>query len=118
MSNGNWDDVVRTLREIVRDEVPSEDGIGRALEERHLSILRQRLLDALAASVAQSLIKGERAHFAVGEQIDNITQAVITQSEKLGVDLDAELLDHLTTISAKLFSIQEVWDEIKELCNP
>lgn len=117
MSNGNWDNVINSLREIVRNEIPSEDGSGRTLGERHISILRGKLLDALAVSVAQQLVKGERAHYAVGEQVDNIVQAIIEQSSKQGVDYDAQLLDHLTTISAKLFSIQEVWDEIKDLCN-
>ena len=117
MSNGNWDSVVRSLREIVRDEVGTSDGSGRTLNERHLSILRSKLLDMLAANVAQNLVKGERAHYAVGEQVDSVIQAILEQRESLGVDYDADLIEHLTTISAKLFSIQTVWDEIKELCN-
>ena len=58
-----------------------------------------------------------KGSYAVGEQVDSVIQAILEQRESLGVDYDAELIEHLTTISAKLFSIQTVWDEIKELCN-
>jgi predicted transcriptional regulator len=117
MAKGVWKDRVERLMIDAKEEAKGGKAGGLKLAERHQSILRKKLLLSLIGATKRSFITGANAHKVIGNEIDSIVDSLIVNSETDGMDLDGELIGKLTDISAKLFAIDESWEEIIILLN-
>ena len=112
MAKGKW-------REMV-DEIISESGSADVFNhdpDRHQSILRKELLRSLFNATLQPMALAAQNHEKVSDAIEGVVDAIIENAKRDGLDLDGELIDHLTDISAKLYAVEESWESIHKLLN-
>jgi hypothetical protein len=116
MAQGKWDSLVKDVNEGVRGEGTSNVEHLKQ-HERHQGIIRERLLSCLAGASQPHIKSGSLAHQKLGSEVDSILDAIVENASKDGLDLDGELLDRLSMVSANLFAIQLKWQEIQQLLN-
>lgn len=112
MAKGNW----RSRVDALISEVSDESG-GTHDPDRHQSILRKKLLISLCSATLLPVEQAARSHLDVSDAIEGVVDALIANSKKDGLDLDGELLDHLTDISAKLYAVEQTWASIHKILN-
>lgn len=117
MAQGKWDALVQDVKEDpVEDSHPAKVGYLKQ-HDRHQEIIRSRLISCLAGASQTYIETGSEMHEKIGNEVDGILDAIIENASKDGMDLDGELLDTLSAVSANLFAIQLKWQEIKTLLN-
>jgi hypothetical protein len=115
MANGTWKKKVDALVLEAGSEIKSKELTGLSDATRHQSILRKKLLLSLQGTSEKSILAGCSAHAEMSNAIEDVVEALVVSSQKDGFDLDGELIDLLTDISAKLFAVEQTWSSIHGL---
>lgn len=110
MTQGNWNNVVDEISESLQAAKRS----GLTQGERHQEIVRKKLLDGLKKSTTPIMKGGESYLYALGSEIDEMTDAIVKNQQKDGLDLDNDLLELLIHMSGKIHAIQVNWKEISD----
>jgi hypothetical protein len=114
---GNWKQRVEAL--IVSSQSKGSSSLDAALQqpERHMEIIRNRLILSLAEAMQTPFKAGSLAHGQAGDQIDDLIDEMIEVSTKDGVDMDGALIEQLIELAANIHAVQIKWQEIKESLN-
>lgn len=116
MANGNWKKLIKDLNESVSER--GDKSLSGLIDgERHQEIVRKKLLGVFSAAAIPSLSKSEVALRNLGKEIDSVTDAIVQNASKDGLDIDSEVLDRLLLVSANVYAIQVKQKEIYNLLN-
>jgi hypothetical protein len=117
MTQGKWGALIKDVNAEPSSKGPPSNVGHLKHHDRHQAIIRKRLIACLAGATESDMLAGARVHEKIGQEVDDVLEAIIDNAKKDGLDLDGELLDSLSLIAANLFAVQLKWQEIKQLLN-
>ena len=114
---GKWKQRVEAM--IVSAQSTGSSSVEAALQqpERHMEIIRNRLILSLAEAMQPPFKAGDLAHSDAGNQIDELIDEMLEVSTKDGVDMDGALIEQLIELAANVHAVEIKWHEIKESLN-
>lgn len=113
MTTRNWNAALKEFQLESENIATKEDSLSNTslLQE----LLREKVMVQLSTDISPLLNSGRNNQILISAEIDKALDAVVSNAEQDGVDVDSELIEYLVELSGSLHAIESAWQRLLSL---